>query len=212
MDFREKRSEHVTPLLISVHWLPIKQRIEYKLTASAFRYFDGTLPLHLANRLSSYTPRWSLRSSSDEQLSVPSVNLKTAGASSSRYQVPCLSKSDEVRCISLHLSHLFTPASNRTSPALPPSETLKLAGGVKRCMSLQDIRLQWKYSVQLYCLSVEKFAFWLVICIKTFNKINTKTSTTQRGNRLFAASDCSSSFRKVCLRSAGSSLLRLAQR
>ena len=31
--------------------------------------------------------------------------------------------------------------------------------------------------IQLYCLYVEKFAFWLVIYIKTFNKINNKTST-----------------------------------
>ena len=33
--------------------------------------------------------------------------------------------------------------------------------------------------IQLYCLCVEEFAFWLVIYIKTFNKINNKTSTTQ---------------------------------
>ena len=32
-------------------------------------------------------------------------------------------------------------------------------------------------TVQLYCLCVEKFAFWLVIYIKRFNKINNKTST-----------------------------------
>ena len=31
--------------------------------------------------------------------------------------------------------------------------------------------------IQLYCLCVEKFAFWLIIYIKTFNKINNKTST-----------------------------------
>ena len=39
-------------------------------------------------------------------------------------------------------------------------------------------------TVQLYCLCVEKFAFWLVIYIKTFNKINSKTSTTQWKNNL----------------------------
>ena len=33
-------------------------------------------------------------------------------------------------------------------------------------------------TIRLYCLCVEKFAFWLVIYIKTFNKINNKTSTT----------------------------------
>ena len=34
-------------------------------------------------------------------------------------------------------------------------------------------------TIQLYCLCVDKFAFWLVIYINTFNKINNKTSTTQ---------------------------------
>ena len=34
-------------------------------------------------------------------------------------------------------------------------------------------------TIQLYFLYVEKFAFWLVIYIKTFNTVNNKTSTTQ---------------------------------
>ena len=34
-------------------------------------------------------------------------------------------------------------------------------------------------TIQLYCLYVETFAFWLVIYIKTFNTVNNKTSTTQ---------------------------------
>ena len=33
-------------------------------------------------------------------------------------------------------------------------------------------------TIQLYCLYVEKFAFWLVVYIKTFNTVNDKTSTT----------------------------------
>ena len=34
-------------------------------------------------------------------------------------------------------------------------------------------------TIQLYCLCVEKFAFWLVIYIRTFNTINNRTSATQ---------------------------------
>ena len=34
-------------------------------------------------------------------------------------------------------------------------------------------------TIQLYCLYAEKFAFWLVIYIKTFNTVNNKISTTQ---------------------------------
>ena len=38
--------------------------------------------------------------------------------------------------------------------------------------------------IQLYWLCVEKFAFWLIIYIKTFNKINNKTSTTRWNTEL----------------------------
>ena len=55
--FRKKRSEHVTPMLISLHWLPIKQCIEYKLVTLAFRYFDGTLPPYLTLSLLVHPPQ-----------------------------------------------------------------------------------------------------------------------------------------------------------
>ena len=66
-------------MLISLHWLPIKQCIEYKLATPAFRYFDGTSPPYLSHCLSLYTPHRSLRSSSHKLLCVPRVNLKSAG-------------------------------------------------------------------------------------------------------------------------------------
>ena len=48
-----------------------------------------------------------------------------------------------------------------------------------RCTSLVITKLfSKKNTIQLYCLCVEKFAFWLIIYIKTFNNINNKTSTT----------------------------------
>ena len=88
--FRKKHSEHVTPMRISLHWLPIKLRIEYKLATLAFRYIDGTLPPYLSHCLSSYTPHRSLRPSSDKMLCVPRVNLKSAGARSFQHQAPCV--------------------------------------------------------------------------------------------------------------------------
>ena len=90
--FRKKRSEHVTPSLISHHWLPIEQRIEYKLAA----WLSATLMVHFpltSQTVSFYTPRRSVRSSSDVLFSVPRVNLKSAGARSFQYQVPCVKNS-----------------------------------------------------------------------------------------------------------------------
>ena len=125
--FRKKRSEHVTPMLISLHWIPIKQRIEYKLATLAFRYFDGTLPPYLSHCLSSYTPTDHF----DHLLTNCSVShvltwkAPVQGLSNirrlvcgtlSRYKPDCL-----------HLSHLLNPASKRTSSAMPSPESLKLS-------------------------------------------------------------------------------------
>ena len=50
-------------------------------------------------------------------------------------------------------------------------------GGVslKQCYHT-SVNVIIKHTIQLYCLCVEKFAFWLVIYIKTFSKMNNKTS------------------------------------
>ena len=42
-------------------------------------------------------------------------------------------------------------------------------------------------TVHLYCLSVEKFAFWFVIYIKTLNAVNNKISTAQWNTELKTA-------------------------
>ena len=34
---RTKKQEHITPVLVSLHWLTIKQRIQYKLLLLAYR-------------------------------------------------------------------------------------------------------------------------------------------------------------------------------
>ena len=62
---RKSKHEHVTPLLKKLHWLPVRERILFKMATFAFRFFDGTLPPYLSSCLSVYTPSRTLRSSSD---------------------------------------------------------------------------------------------------------------------------------------------------
>ena len=58
VDCRQKHCEHVTLLLKSHHWLPMKQRIEYKLAtfAFAFRYF-ATSTAHFPSTSRTFSPR-----------------------------------------------------------------------------------------------------------------------------------------------------------
>ena len=64
--FRTTRSAHVTPMLHSLHWLPIEQRIEYKLSLLCFKIISHKTPIYL---LHLYTPSRQLRSSTGTECS-----------------------------------------------------------------------------------------------------------------------------------------------
>jgi len=43
-----RRCEHITPALRQLHWLPVRQRIQYKLASLAFHVLSGLVPDYLA--------------------------------------------------------------------------------------------------------------------------------------------------------------------
>ena len=78
--FRAKKRDHVTPLLKSLHWLPIQARIEYKLCVLCHNYFLGVSPSYISDLLSVYKPSRNLRSSADSRvLNIPRVRSKKYG-------------------------------------------------------------------------------------------------------------------------------------
>ena len=87
---RKKKSDHVTPLLYELHWLPVKFRCQYKICTLAYRHFEGTLPTYLSNVLSTYEPSRALRSSNKKLLKIPRCELKSAGERSFGYLAPHL--------------------------------------------------------------------------------------------------------------------------
>jgi len=62
---RKKKSEHITPLLRSLHWLPVSQRLKYKINTLCFKCLHKSAPSYLCNCLHLYTPSRSLRSAAD---------------------------------------------------------------------------------------------------------------------------------------------------
>jgi len=87
--FRCSRSTHVTPLLHSLHWLPVDRRIDYKLSLLTFKSFNNQAPAYLSDLLHVYTPSRQLRSSADTRLlRIPHVRTKTFGQRSFSYQAP----------------------------------------------------------------------------------------------------------------------------
>ena len=69
------RREHITPVLKELHWLPIRERIQFKLCLFVYKCFKNTAPEYLSNLLSLYTPQRTLRSALDiTRLNVPRTN------------------------------------------------------------------------------------------------------------------------------------------
>ena len=86
---RVSRYHHVQPLLKSLHWLPIKARIDYKIATLCHSYFNGTAPSYIIDMLSPYTPPRQLRSSSDSRiLCVPLARTKSFGERSFSFSAP----------------------------------------------------------------------------------------------------------------------------
>jgi len=76
---RTKRSDHITPILQDLHWLPVNQRIKYKLLLLTYKSLNNMAPKYLINLLQQYVPTRHLRSSSKNLLVVPKSNLKSYG-------------------------------------------------------------------------------------------------------------------------------------
>lgn len=73
------RREHVTPLLKTLHWLPISYRIEFKILLLVFKCLQNEAPPYLVSLLNPYQPSRTLRSSSQCLLSQPKSRLSKAG-------------------------------------------------------------------------------------------------------------------------------------
>ena len=53
--FRVGKRAHVTPLLMTLHWLPIEARIKFKLCVLCFNYFMDQSPEYLSTLLTRYS-------------------------------------------------------------------------------------------------------------------------------------------------------------
>ncbi len=70
--FNEPKRAHVTPLFVSLHWLPVAARIQFKTLMLAYRTITGSAPTYFHSLLRTYIPSRSLRSASERRLVVPS--------------------------------------------------------------------------------------------------------------------------------------------
>ena len=61
---RTHKREHITPVLNSLHWLPVIYRSQYKILMYTFKALQGTVPQYLEELVIPYQPTRSLWSDS----------------------------------------------------------------------------------------------------------------------------------------------------
>jgi len=118
--FRIRRSEHITPALISLHWLCVPERIYFKLAVMKYRSIYGTSSSYLQScftRVSDMTSRRRLRSSTAHRLDVPPVRLSTVGGGRFRFLGP----PSGMTCLSMsHLRRHSSFSDNDSRPFVFP--------------------------------------------------------------------------------------------
>ena len=70
-----RRRDHITPVLFSLHWLPVRQRIELKLLLPVFRAVHHLCLVYLLSLVIPYIPIRTMRSTDQHVLTIPRCHL-----------------------------------------------------------------------------------------------------------------------------------------
>ncbi len=79
---RQGKYDHISPVLRDLHWLPVDQRIEFKVLVLAFKALHGLAPHYLQELLQPYNPKRELRSSHRGMLAEPTYRRERFGGRS----------------------------------------------------------------------------------------------------------------------------------
>ncbi len=83
------RSAHITPVLMYLHWLPIKFRVDFKIALLVYKALNGMAPQYIADMLS-FKLEGSHHSRSDDRflLQISRTNAKTLGDRAFKHAAP----------------------------------------------------------------------------------------------------------------------------
>jgi hypothetical protein len=76
---KTRKFDHISPVLESLHWLPVGKRIDFKILCLTYKCIHGLAPKYLADLINSYQPVRPLRSSEQLLLTEPKTRLKSYG-------------------------------------------------------------------------------------------------------------------------------------
>ena len=87
---KTRRRAHITPILKSLHWLPVSFRIDFKVLLLVFKSLYGNAPAYLNAMISRYVPHRPLRSADKGLLNVPDASTKRHGEAAFSFYGPNL--------------------------------------------------------------------------------------------------------------------------
>ena len=87
---RTNRRSHITPILKTLHWLPVSVRVNFKILVLTFRALHGQAPPYISDLIQPYTPARVLRSVDQNLLMVPRTRFRTRGDRSFQAVAPKL--------------------------------------------------------------------------------------------------------------------------
>ncbi len=96
---RTRKSEHITPVLRSLHWLPVTFRIDFKVLLLVYKSLNGLGPKYMSDMLTEYKPNRPLRSLGSSQLEIPRVHTKQGESAFSYYAARSWNQlPEEIKC------------------------------------------------------------------------------------------------------------------
>ncbi|KAF7650077.1 hypothetical protein LDENG_00131650, partial [Lucifuga dentata] len=76
---RSRKSNHITPILAGLHWLPACFRIDFKILLLVYKALHNQAPIYICDLLTPYEPDCCLRTFGRNLLIVPESRLVTEG-------------------------------------------------------------------------------------------------------------------------------------
>ena len=132
--FNLRKYDRITPALVTVHWLPVKYRIEFKTLLIVFKGLHDQAPTYIQEMITpSKSKRYSIRSNEERVLKVPKFKHDTFGMGALAVYGPlawnCLPKEirlcDEIEAFKRNLkTHLFVKFVNESTLAIWLDELL----------------------------------------------------------------------------------------
>ncbi len=87
---RTRKYDHISPVLSTLHWLPIKHRIDFKILLITYKALNGLAPHYLSELLLHYSPSHPLRSQNSGHLIIARKSISNVGGRYFSYLAPKL--------------------------------------------------------------------------------------------------------------------------